>query len=303
VATNEPSGAYYTQRRPGVVSTGLKFTTVHTNKYMNSARARARRGSGGIGACDGRCENSSSACSVAPVGKLVGVRRVSRLAQQEPIMDVADRLPPDSGLIVRNLILVPDSLQIVAEAAGRSADRPRCGARSDPVHGRCARTVADLPWQGRRVSIRVHVRRSHCDPPGCPRRTFAERVPAVAGHAQTTRRLAEARRAIGLALGGEPGARLAHRLAMPTGPDTLLRRVRVAGSDVRPTPRVLGVDDFAFRKASTYGTILVEMERGRAVDGEPTQNGTGRGNPDTVLLMPVGPRGSRTNWWAISSPA
>ncbi len=181
-------------------------------------------------------------------------------------MDVSELLPRDSGLVVRDLIECPGYVRIEAETGGCSADCPRCEVRSDRVHGRYVRAVADLPWQGRQVRIRIHVRRFRCGNPRCPQRTFAERVPSVADHAQSTRRLAEAQLSIGFALVGEPGSRLSRRLAMPTSPDTLLRRVRAAGSDHRPTPRVLGVDDFAFRKASTFGTILVDLERRCAVD-------------------------------------
>ncbi len=53
---------------------------------------------------------------------------------------------------------------------------------------------------------------------------------------------------------------------MPIGGTTLLRRIREADLEPPLPPRVLGVDDWAWRKGSHYGTILCDLERGRRVE-------------------------------------
>jgi transposase len=48
--------------------------------------------------------------------------------------------------------------------------------------------------------------------------------------------------------------------------DALLRRIKGAPLPEIGKVRVLGVDDFAFKKGSTYGTILVDLEDHKVVD-------------------------------------
>jgi transposase len=79
-------------------------------------------------------------------------------------------------------------------------------------------------------------------------------------------RLAEAQARVGAALGGEAGSLLLGQLGMPAIGDTVLRLLRRVAVPRRPTPQVLGVDDWAVRKGRTYGTILVDLERRPVVD-------------------------------------
>jgi hypothetical protein len=79
-------------------------------------------------------------------------------------------------------------------------------------------------------------------------------------------RLGDIQRHIGLALGGEPGSRLADRLAMPVSGDTLLRLIRASALEPPAPPRIIGIDEWAWRRGLTYGTILCDLERGHIID-------------------------------------
>jgi transposase len=141
------------------------------------------------------------------------------------------------------------------------------------VHSRYQRKLADLPMQGNTVFIQLRTRRFFCNDPACPRQIFAERMPKLARvHARSTLRLSQTHAHIGLVLGGEPGSRLAKQLAMPTSPDTLLRRVKQYPKQPAIPPRIVGIDEWAWRKGQRYGTILIDLERHRVVDLLPDQD-------------------------------
>jgi transposase len=71
---------------------------------------------------------------------------------------------------------------------------------------------------------------------------------------------------IGFATGARPGAALAAALGMPLSARTLLRLLHAAPCPARPEPRVLGIDEWAWRRGQQFGTILVDLERGQPVD-------------------------------------
>jgi len=144
---------------------------------------------------------------------------------------------------------------------------PDCGQVAARVHSRYLRRVGDLPIADQPTRFLLRVRRFFCDAPTCPRRTFAEHLPDLAPRrARRTPRLTQTLRAIGFATGGEAGARLADRLCMRTSGDTLLRILRATPPLDAPAPRVIGIDDFALRKGRVYGTLIVDLERRRAID-------------------------------------
>lgn len=170
------------------------------------------------------------------------------------------------GLRLEGLSIETGRVSIrVASRASRSRC-PLCGRRSSRAHSRYRRTISDLPWHGISVTLEVRARRFFCDEPSCERRIFCERLPKIAARARKTGRLEEALLAIILELGGRAGARLAAELGLVVGRDFLLRRAKNAPLPATGRVRVLGIDDFAFRKGDAYGTILVDLERHKVVD-------------------------------------
>jgi transposase len=155
---------------------------------------------------------------------------------------------------------------------------PGCGAQSKSRHSTYWRTFWDLSAQGAPVIVQARLGRWRCRNQQCDRRIFTERVPGLAApFARRATRLAEIVRLLGHSAGGRPSERLMRRLGMPVSDTTILASVKhhaKASSEngVGVAVRVAGVDDWAWRKGSNYGTIIVDLERREVVDVLPDRS-------------------------------
>jgi len=161
----------------------------------------------------------------------------------------------------------PVGLVLPAFVPTASATCPHCGTVSTRVHSYYTRRPYDLPISGQPALLLLQLRRFRCLAATCPAATFSERLPTLlAPAAQRTLRLNAALRDLALAFGGQAGARQSARTAMTASGDTLLRRAHTAALPAPATPRLLGIDDFAFHKGQVYGTILTDGETHAVVD-------------------------------------
>jgi transposase len=158
-------------------------------------------------------------------------------------------------------------------ARRRSAACPCCRHRSTAVHSSYKRTVADMPIAETQVRIHLHVRRFFCRYAACPRRLFAEQFPTlVPVRGRHSLGVCSALRQVGFAVGSRAGARLAHALGIPGSYRTIVRLVHRAPFPAFAAPRVIGLDEWAWRRGRRFGTIVCDLERHQVIDLLPARS-------------------------------
>jgi transposase len=179
-------------------------------------------------------------------------------------MDLASVLGFPPTLAVDTIERSAEGLTVCLHATTSCVCCPICGTASSRVHSRYFRTVADLTCVGQRFTLKLLIRKWICPLDSCPQRIFAEQFTGLARrYARMTDRLIKALQSMGVTTNGADGACLSLSLAIPTTANTLIRRVLELPLPEEGSVRIAGIDEWAWKKGSHYGTVLVDLEHRR----------------------------------------
>jgi transposase len=97
---------------------------------------------------------------------------------------------------------------------------------------------------------------------------FCERfAQGLNAYARSTSRVNALFEKTSLSIGASPASSLIPNFELKASSSTMLRRAHQATTtNTLGTLKIIGIDDFAFQKGHTYGTIIVDHEQGSVVD-------------------------------------
>ena len=183
-----------------------------------------------------------------------------------------ERLYPKALSLKVDDVEINSGLVFYLSSRTRRSICPYCRKASRSIHSRYQRSLSDLPCSILGSKLKLTVRRFRCRNKACSKRTFAERFEGMTlPYARYTNRLGELFRQVGLKVGAEPGAKLLESFSLTVSPDKLLSSVHKLNLTDRDCPNRIGIDDFAFRKGFTYGTLVVDLEQGTPVELLPSR--------------------------------
>lgn len=162
-----------------------------------------------------------------------------------------------------------------AKATCRSSKCPICGKSSQSVHSSYVRNLKDLPVSEYSISIQLQVRKFFCKKKKCKQKIFSEQPSSdILKHSRMTSRSKDRILNILKETSARKGSLISKAILTPVSPSTALRFVHALPLPENCSNIIhLGIDDWAYRKGISYGTILINMDNGKVIDILPERNG------------------------------
>lgn len=171
-----------------------------------------------------------------------------------------DKFYPEKDLMITDIDQQSDKIIIRMKSTSSSCKCPKCNHITQKYHGTYTRKVQDLPILGKQVQLEICSHEYACLNDECEAVSIAETFDGfLNNYSRMTERCADFICTLALETSCEGCARVCRTLGIKTSGDTVIRLL-LKRYESLPKPEVsdvIGVDDFAYKKRHTYGTIIV----------------------------------------------
>ena len=187
---------------------------------------------------------------------------------------------PEKDLKIVDIGQQKDKIVIRMKSISKTCSCPKCNCTTNKYHGMYHRKVQDLPILGKRVQLEIASHEYECINDSCEVTSFAETFSGFLNtYSRMTERCADFICTLALETSCEGCARICHTLGIKVSGDTVIRLL-LKRYDSFPIPEagdVIGVDDFAYKKRHTYGTIIVDEKTHEPITLLDGRNGDSNG--------------------------
>lgn len=167
-------------------------------------------------------------------------------------------LPIDSRFDLVRQEIQTTRIHFYFHSKSKSAHCPKCQKLSTHRHSHTKRKVRDLPISGKEVFLHLQLQKWFCRNEKCDTFIFTEIVDAAPAYQRNTVRVKACLREMAFRTNCLQAEKLSEKMGLPTSHDTLLRLLYDTPHSPKTSP-FLAIDDFAFRKGETYGTIVCDL--------------------------------------------
>lgn len=172
------------------------------------------------------------------------------------------------NLIITSIDQEETSITIHMKSKTLECKCPSCGTTSNKFYATHHKKVQDLPILGKCVMLDIILYEFQCSNVDCGSVSFTEPYSDFLNdYCYMTNRLVDLVCTLALETSCESSARILNSMNVKISGDTVIRTL-IKRYDRQESPEcgsVIGIDDFAFKKRHTYGTIIVDEETHKPV--------------------------------------
>ena len=173
-----------------------------------------------------------------------------------------------ASLKIIKVLNTKKEIQVFIKSQTHIQTCPSCKQECNDYHSTYRRKIQDFPILGKTVYIYLTAYRYYCHNSECEQKVFCETVDNFfETKKRMTGRLEDFIIALALNTSCEGASRVSQLLGINISGDTLIRMIIQRANKMEPVKTdMIGVDDWAYKKGSTYGTIIVDGRAHKPID-------------------------------------